>query len=179
MKKGMALLLLFAITVSLCACGLGRSKAERYAKEGWERVGERDIELDDVYVMQYTSRRNLSDEVLDTDMYFEIPETGYAVLYHSYAIPAFSDSYACFFNERGDIVFTFDYEEYDELYEEYYADFSLYNTKAGEKALEYLMDCNYISHMINYANDSEEYSGNMEKNVWYTLDEKQIKYVGG
>lgn len=179
MKKGIALFLLLAVAVSLCACSLGRSKAERCAKEGWERIGEDDIELDQVYVMQYTSRRNLSDQVLDTDMYFQIPETGYAVLYHSYEIPAFSDSYACFFDTKGNVAFTFDYEEYDQLYEEYYADFSVYNIEAGEKAVEYLTDCNYISHMINYAGTGEEYSGSMEKNVWYAMDDKQIRYVMG
>jgi hypothetical protein len=178
MKRGVILVLLAALLLSLCGCGLLRSRAERCARDGWERAGEADVRLDEVYVMHYSSRRKLSDDVLDTPMYQKLPENGYAVLYHSRS-RQFMDSYACFFDDGGKLVFTFDYEEYHDLYEEYYEDFSIYNIEAGEKAVEYLTNCNYISGMINDAADGKEFTSNMEKNIWYALSDAQIAWVVG
>ena len=179
MKRVIACGLLMAMLLSLCGCSLLKPKIERYAKEGWEQIGDRDAEPEEIYVIQYTSRKKLSDEVLDTEMYDDIPERGYAVLYHSYARDPFSDSYACFFDDEGELEFVFDYEENDLLFEKYYEDFSIYNIGSGEKALEYITNCNYISGMINYASDGEDFTSNMEKNIWYALSDAQIAWVAG
>ncbi len=172
MKKTVVWILCL-LTLFLSACG-NRSVGLTYAEKCMERLDLDSSDVDEVYIMHYTSRTRLSDEVLDTDMYQEIPDSGYVVLLHSYGTPAFYDSYACFLNENGRIVFTFDYEENDRLFEKYYSNFSVSNVSAGERALEYLKNCNYISHMINNAGNAQ-LKGDMEKNVWYALSDKQIR----
>lgn len=171
MRKGLVGCLLFLLTIFFYAC-TAQPVMLACAREGWQTVGEADLRLDEVYVIRYSSRRNLSDEVLDTGMYDRLPTSGYAVLYHSRG-STFMDSYACFFNTEGELEFSFDYEENHDLYERYYARFSPYNVEAGEKALEYLKNCNYIAHMINNA-DPEEYTSRPEDNVWYELTDGQI-----
>lgn len=172
MRKRLLGCLLCLLTIFFCAC-TPQSELLSCAWEGWDAVGEADIDLDEVYVIRYTSRRRLSDEVLDTSMYSQLPTSGYAVLYHSRG-STFMDSYACFFDTEEELVFSFDYEENHELYERYYASFSPYNVEAGEKALEYLKNCNYIAHMINNA-DPEDYTSRPEDNVWYELTDGQIR----
>lgn len=172
MKKTAAIILCL-LTLFLSACGK-QSVGLNCAEICMERLGLSSNGVDEVYIMHYTARTKLSDEVLDTSMYQKIPDSGYVVLLHSYTTPAFYDSYACFLNETGRIVFTFDYEENDRLYEKYYSSFSPSNVGAGETALEYLKNCNYISHMINQAGNTP-LKGEMEKNVWYALSPEQIR----
>lgn len=171
MRKRLIGCLLCMLTIFFCACTT-QSVLLTCAREGWDTIGDADEGPDEVYVIRYSSRRNLSDEVLDTSMYDRLPTSGYAVLYHSYG-STFMDSYACFFDAEGELVLSFDYEENHELYERYYASFSPYNVEAGEKALEYLKNCNYIAHMINNA-DPEAYTDHPVDNIWYELTDGQI-----
>ena len=161
------------LTLFLSACS-SQSVGLTYAENCLDRLGLDSDDVDEVYIMHYTSRMRLGDDVLDVPMYQEIPDSGYVVLLHSYCSPAFYDSYACFLNENGKIVFTFDYEENDKLFEKYYSKFSPSNVSAGEKALEYLENCNFIAHMINSAGENQ-LKDKMEKNLWYALTDKQIR----
>lgn len=163
------------LMIMLCSCGIV-SEAERYVARCWDVIGTEELDVDKIYVMQYTSRLELTGEVLDTDMYLELPERGYVVLFHSYCSPAFYDSYACFFNQKGKLVYVFDYEENDRLFEKYYENFSNYNVKNGVIALEYISNCNYIAEMINDADDNE-YKGKIRKNMWYSFSDKQIEKI--
>jgi len=149
-----------------------------YAEACFEEIGSGE-QPDNVYVMEYTSRGELTDIVLGTEMYTDIPEWGYAILIHSYVSgDAFSESYACFLNSDGELEVFFDYEESEALFELHYGSFSPYDIESGELAVMYLENCNYISHMINYAGDyCEELGSEFEKNVWYSLNEDQIKRI--
>lgn len=153
-----------------------KSDVEKMVKRCWHEIGSEEISLDRIYVMRYSSRLELTGEVLETDMYQEIPSSGYAILFHSYGNPAFCDSYACFLDRDGELVFVFDYEENHLLYEVNYAQFSVSNIAAGERAVEYLTNCNYISGMINDASD-EEYKGKMKQNTWYAFSDEQVEWV--
>ena len=177
MKKAIIWLVCIFLLFTFCACG-AQNDAQRYAKKCWDLIGSNSIEVDKIYFMKYTSRAHLSDEVLDTSMYEELPKQGYVILFHSFNAPygkRFWDSYACFLDANGNIVFTFDYEENDKLYEKYYSQFSPTNISAGEKALVYLKNCVYISGMINDANSGEDLQGTIEKNTWYSFSNKQIE----
>lgn len=179
MRKITAMLLCVILLLSLSGCS-AQGKMQRYAKACWEDVGSPGITPDEVYVMQYTSRSKLSDKVPETDIYEEIPSRGYAILFHSYRAKAgepFFDSFACFLNEDGRLVFSFDYEENHDLYEANYGGFSINNIQAGERALEYLQNCNYIANMINYAANCEPLELQMEKNIWYEFSEEQIEKI--
>ena len=178
MKKFLTALICIALMLSLCACGES-SRVLKYAEDCLEGI-EMNSRLQEVYVMKYTSRKALADTVLDTDMYMEIPERGYAVIYHAYVTGGepFSDTYAFFLRENGRVALPFDYEESNDLYKKYYSQFSPYNIAAGEMALMHLSNCNYISGMVNYAGESdEELKAKLEPNVWYSLSEKQIKKI--
>ena len=83
------------------------------------------------------------------------------------------DSYACFLDTDGNLAFSFDYEENYLLYEKHYSNFSVYNITAGELAVEYLSNCNYISGMINNA-DGNVLQRDLDNNVWYSFSQKQI-----
>ena len=182
MRRILPLFACLALLFSLCACGksenTGNNKLLRYVEECWEDAGSGDAP-EEVYIIRYTSRRNLSGEVLDTDMYEKLPEQGYAILFHTHvAGDPFSASYACFLDKDGDLVFSFDYKESHDLYEKYYSQFSIYNTVAGEKAIMYLSNCNYIAHMINHANDHcEKLKSTISKNTWYSLSDAQIRRI--
>lgn len=174
MKKTLAIFMVILLTLSLTAC-LGRSKVERYAKAGWEATGSAGASIDKIFVMHYTSRRCLSGEVLDTPMYSQMPSNGYAVLYYSMG-SGFSDCYACFFDQDGKLALSFDYEENEKLFDLYYGSFSIYNTESGEKALEYLKNCNYISAMMNDAYDVAV-EDKLEKDVWFSFSEETVEWI--
>ena len=176
MKRWLALFLAALMLLPLCACG-GQKDVCKEARTCWRTVGSDEISLERVYVIQYTSRLHLTGDVLDNPMYQEIPERGTAILFHAHRTKnPFHDSYACFLDERGKLVFTFDYEENYKLYEKHYENFSRYNVAAGEKAVEYLENCNYIAGMINDA-DGEPLGGKMAKNTWYELSDQQREWV--
>ena len=174
MKRFTAVVLLLTLLISLCGCG------EQNTVLGYVRVCAQGLESSwknpEVYVMKYTSRRALSDEVLDTELYDEIPTRGYAILFHSYVSgDPFADSYGFFLDMDGNIQCTIDYEESDKLFDKYYSSFSPYNTAAGEMAVMHLKNCNYLSGMINYAGEHcEELTSKLQENVWYSLSEKLI-----
>lgn len=178
MRRIIALVLCIILTLSMTSCA-ALGKPVRYAGKCWDDIGSSAIEVDYIYFMEYTSRTYLSDDVLETSMYNDIPQRGYVVLFgSSYSKEgAFMDSYACFLNTDGELEFYFDFEENYRLYEKHYANFSPHNVSAGEKALEYLMNCNYISGMINYAYDGKSLKSTHEKNVWYSLSELQVKQI--
>lgn len=179
MKRTVAILLCVLMALSLCACGAS-GRAMRYIAECWEDIDRVGIDVDEIYFMEYTSRSHLSDEVTEASVYDDIPRKGYAVLFHSYNAEgggAFMDSYAFFLDDEGDLELCFDYEENELLYERYFERFSPYDLASGEKALEYLTSCNYISGMINYAHDGDPMKGALEKNVWYVLSDKQIEKI--
>lgn len=173
MKKAFAILLCLLILLSGCS---RRTLIEGYAQNCWHQIGPADADIDEIFVIRYTSRTELCDDVLDTPMYQKIPERGYAVLFHSYGSPSFHDSYACFLDTEGKLAFCFDYEENHRLYEAYYEQFSIFDIGSGELAVEYLTNCNYIAGMINDA-DGEDYRGKLEKNVWYALSDDQIEWI--
>ena len=172
MKKAFSILRCLLILLSGCS---RRTLIEGYAQNCWHQIGPVDADIDEIFVIRYTSRTELCDEVLDTPMYQKIPERGYAVLFHSYG-SSFYDSYACFLDTEGKLAFSFDYEENHRLYEAYYEQFSIFDIGSGELAVEYLTNCNYIAGMINDA-DGEDYRGKLEKNVWYALSDDQIEWI--
>lgn len=173
MKKAIVVLLCLCMLL-LCGCSR-QSLIEQSARACWDQIGPTDVDIDEIFVICYTSRLELCDEVLDTPMYQKIPERGYAVLFHSYG-SSFYDSYACFLDTEGKLIFSFDYEENHRLYEAYYEQFSIFDISSGELAVEYLTNCNYIAGMINDA-DGEDYRGKLEKDIWYSLTEDQMEWV--
>ena len=180
MKRLIAVLLCIVLVLCLSACSFLRPKLMSNAQTAWEAVDSGNVDSECVYVMQYTSRSQLTSENQDAPLYSEIPSRGYVVLFHTYTFPAFHESYACFLDEDGEVELTFDYEESYELHEYYYSQFSLFNIQAGEIALEYISNCNFISSMINSAHDVCEelkFPGRHKKNVWYLLSENQIEWV--
>lgn len=174
MRKRFLLIIAIVVTLALCACGAS-SEVQQYARSCWRAVGSDDVSLDRVSVMRYTSRLHLNGEVLDSPMYEEIPDRGYAILFRAYGDPH-AGMYACFLDERGKLIFSFNYEENYKLYEKYYSKFSIHNIEAGEKAVEYLGNCNYIHSMFNDA-AGDTLSGAPEKNVWYVLPEEQVDRI--
>lgn len=176
MKRFAVLLLCILLAFSLCACKTS-SKPMQYARKSWNAIGSAGMEVDEIYFMEYTSRTHLSDDVLETELYDQLPQRGYAILFDT-TFPN-KERYACFFNDRGELVLTFDYAENYRLYEKHYDNFSIYNIGSGEKAVEYLSNCNYISGMILFAHDGQDLSGTCEKNIWYRLSDKQVKSIVG
>ena len=174
MKKVFNLFLCVVLFVGLSGCGKEQTIL-RYTEQCLNGI-EVDSNFQQVYVMEYTLKKELADQVLTTDMYDSIPGQGIAVLYHP--ISSGHGDYVFFFDSNGKLVFSFDYEESYALYEENYRKFSPNNIRSGEIALMHLENCNYISGMRRYAHDScEELKSKVEKNTWYELNDKQLAKI--
>lgn len=179
------------ITIIICICvlfsGCGGSSVvsqmEQYAKDAYQELSLKD-DPEEIYIIKYTNKSYLNDDeadLSDVSAYDESPSKGYAILFYSYSIPAFSSYAAVFLTESGRISYVFDYAATYKKYEDAYADFSPYNIRAGERALEYLSNCSFFSGMSNYVDDvlEGELPRKMENNTWYIFSEKSIEKIIG
>ena len=149
-----------------------------YVKVCWNEISSADDLFDIVCVNKYTSRLNITGEVSDSPMYSEIPERGYAVVfYRIHAEEPFWGSYACFLNEEGELICSYSYEEQDKLFDMYYSKYSIYNIEAGERALEHIGNCNFITTMVNCGRKGEFLQGEPDNNLWYSLSEEDMDWI--
>ena len=171
--------LAFVCMVMLLFSGCGKSyDVQYYVKECWEKISSADELVDIVCVNKYTSRLNITGEVSDSPMYSKIPERGYAVVFHRIlAEEVLWGTYACFLDEDGKVICSYSYEEQDKLFDMYYSQYSIYNIEAGERALEHIGNCNFISTMLKHGRKGELLQGEPENNVWYSLSEEDMDWI--
>ena len=174
--------LLLAVLVTCASCVLLLSDEEKMIRNAWQQIGPYSTPSD-VYMMRYTSREHLSDEELETSMYYQLPSSGYAVIY---AAPddmaGFNGQHTVFLNDEGEVLFHFDYSRQYQLYAAVpIYSVSIYNTEPLDRATRYLTECNYFAGMknhayrISYQHRGERLCG--EANVWYMLDEEKLPWV--
>jgi hypothetical protein len=174
MKRFAALLLCIALIVTLSACGM-KNDALQYVKECWKEIDCDEGDGYAAYIMKYTSREYLNDDVLETPMYDDIPKRGYAIVMKVY--PS-SNLFVGFFTDNGELVLLFDHKDNEKLSEECWRRFTRFDDfQAAEKHFEISHNCNYIYRIWLDAMTCEENvpRGALEENIWYCLSEKQLK----
>lgn len=183
-KQLLALLLAFALV--LCAsCSLVRSKEQRLIREAWESTGATHAP-GNVCIIRYTDRDELSNEALLPSLYSSIPASGYAVIF---APPEGTDSFdgmhTVFLNEAGDALYTFDFSEHAaqymesvDLWTDVYPATGIYQWIPDDGS-RIRRESMYFVHMQDFAIEDSQSTRDetlcQQKNVWYSLSEKQIR----
>lgn len=181
--------IILILTLLMPGCSSGNA-AVQLAREGWNEVGSSATEGFDGYggilICEYTSKSRLYPGAdLDyVSLYDDIPSSGTAIIYMTDA-SGFDELYAVFYSSSGYLYETFDYAEWHDLYEYYYAIGSrgVAYTKELTMAVIFLCNCNYISGMYNHARSVADKKGNvpgeLEANQWYLFSDRQEKAIAG
>ena len=186
-QKLVAVTLIAMLTILVTGC-TANNEAIKMAHEGWEEVGgyaTRGFEgYGGILICQYSSKALLyPDADLEYASFYKyIPSSGTVIIYDTDEV-GFDDLNVVFFSSSGQIVETFSYEEWDELFEYYYSIGSrgVYYADELAKALICIANCNYISGMYNRARDKADPDSKvprkLEENRWYLFSDKQEKAI--